>query len=623
MGILLKNEILPKEVPDLKDIRNDAQKIASKITIGRTLFVEKYGINSEVEYKIKMKKQGRIMRHAAIGWNSWEETARGFTHIYETLSKRGLMLDRFGILLDWTMGLPENIRRDLPKGTGLILNSPDEWKAIGQVVPVQPHFGDHMIGSLNSVENVSLALSAGATVIGNVSQYFIYVYPVAHEEENRAVESIKAMAIMAELKDRGALVHSNLDDGFGSQFQDVASLVGWAMIEKYIVEDLAGAKLAHCFGNLFSNPMSRIVFLLALDEVHNDDDSVGSIVFGNTIDYTPDCDSNYGVLSTYLLGDLIAQIHRPTGHAISPTPIAEALRIPTPDEIIQANVISYVLEDRARKLEPYMNWEKIQAEKNRIVIGGQLFFERVLDGLDDIGIDTKNPAQLLLALKRIGAARLEEHFGVGKKDASGVSTRGRIPVAPTNIVEKLQGRQQELKDRISEKNSLDGVKVVIGTTDVHEYGKEIVSSGLIEAGAKVFDLGTGVEPQEVAEAVIETASHFVAISTFNGIALTFGRNLMETLRQHDLKTPVFMGGKLNENQEGGMLAVDVVDDLRKLGVICCSTADDLIDVIKGLIKTARMIKMGIPVKPDEITELAKIAYRDTGARSSPEHTISH
>jgi methylmalonyl-CoA mutase cobalamin-binding subunit len=270
-----------------------------------------------------------------------------------------------------------------------------------------------------------------------------------------------------------------------------------------------------------------------------------------------------------------------------------------------------------------MNWEKIQAAKNTIVVGGQLFFERVLNGLDDVGIDTKNPAQLLLALKRIGAAKLEEYFGVGKKDASGASQRGRIPVVPSDIVEKLQGKQQVLKDKISEKNSLDGVKVVIGTTDVHEYGKEIVSAGLIEAGAKVFDLGTGVEPEEVAEAVIETASHFIAISTFNGIALTFGRKLMETLRQHDLKTSVFMGGKLNENQEGGMLAVDVTDDLQKLGIICCSTADGLIDVIKGLMKAVKLIKMGMPVKADEIKELAKIAYRSTGVQSSLEHTIRH
>lgn len=29
---------------------------------------------------------------------------------------------------------------------------PEEWKRIGQVVPVNPHLGDHMIGSLNGVD---------------------------------------------------------------------------------------------------------------------------------------------------------------------------------------------------------------------------------------------------------------------------------------------------------------------------------------------------------------------------------------------------------------------------------------------------------------------------------------
>jgi len=46
-------------------------------------------------------------------------------------------------------------------------------------------------------------------------------------------------------------------------------------------------------------------------------------------------------------------------------------------------------------------------------------------------------------------------------------------------------------------------------------------------------------------------------------------------------------------------------------------------VIKGLMKAVKLIKMGMPVKADEIKELAKIAYRSTGVQSSLEHTIRH
>ena len=117
------------------------------------------------------------MHHAHIGWNSWEETAKGFRYIYEELKKRDVVLDRFGVALDWVMGVPEQYRDKVMKGGSLIFETPEEWAAVGQVVPIQPHFGDHMIGSLNSTENVKLALNAGVTCMGNIAQYYTYEYP--------------------------------------------------------------------------------------------------------------------------------------------------------------------------------------------------------------------------------------------------------------------------------------------------------------------------------------------------------------------------------------------------------------------------------------------------------------
>lgn len=229
-----------------------------------------------------------------------------------------------------------------------------------------------MIGSLNSVENVRLALEAGATTIGNVSQFFTYEYPGFVDQENRVEGTVKALIIMAEFKGKGAIVHSNLDDGYGFHFQDLANLTGWAMLETYIVENLIGGKLAHCFGNLFKDPTLRIIFSLVLDEVHHGE-SIGSMIYGSTIDYTSDHDRNFGVLSSFLLGDIVGQIYRPTGHAVSPVPITEASRIPTPDEIIQAQVISNVIENKARDLVAFINWDKFLAKKEKVALGGQMF----------------------------------------------------------------------------------------------------------------------------------------------------------------------------------------------------------------------------------------------------------
>lgn len=581
MNMLTKKDLISEELPQLKDLMGEVEKISNGITIGETLFMKKYGVKSEAEYKLKCMSEGKIMRHAHIGWNSWEETKKGFKYVYDELTKRGLTLDRFGVALDWVMGVPEELRHKVQKGTGLIFSTPEEWKEVGQIVPIQPHFGDHMIGSLNSVENVKLALEAGVTTMGNISQFYTYEYPGLMDKNSRVIGMVKAIAIMAKFKDKGTLIHANLDDGFGAQFHDLANLTGWAMIERYIVEDLIGGSLSHCFGNLFSDPTLRMIFLLAMDEI-NDKNSLGSMIYGNTIDFSNDYDKNYGALSSFQIADMAVQMHRPTGHAITPIPITEAVRVPSPDEIVQAHVISNMLEAKAQHYSSFMNWEKIECEKDKLVIGGQIFFERVMNGLDDMGIDIKNPCELFMSLKEIGAARLEEYFGVGKKDP--YAMRGRIPLRPTDIVWTINNKEKKVSKNIKNlKNSLENVKIVLGATDVHEFGKEIVKAVLLKAGAKVFDLGSSVEPQEVIDTTIETESQFVIMSTFNGIALSYAKSLCELLEQNNLKPTFFMGGLLNENMDGGGLAVDVSDKLKDLGVICSNDVNTLIDEIRNRI----------------------------------------
>jgi methylmalonyl-CoA mutase cobalamin-binding subunit len=89
-----------------------------------------------------------------------------------------------------------------------------------------------------------------------------------------------------------------------------------------------------------------------------------------------------------------------------------------------------------------------------------------------------------------------------------------------------------------------------------------------------------VGSQEVVERTIETASQFIAISTYSGIALSYARRLLESLESHHLSVPIFMGGLLKENQGDDVLAVDVSKQLKGLGIICCSSADQILREIK-------------------------------------------
>ena len=579
MDIQINRRFNEKELPDMKTIKADAKKIAEGITIGETLFMQKYGVKSEKEYKLRMMEEGKIMKHSVIGWNSWSVTEEGIRKVYDGLMEAGSSIDRLGICCDWIMGVPEEYRDKFQAGGSLIFHSQEEWNAIGQVVPVNPHLGDHMIGSLNGVENVTYGLTAGVTTIGNLAQYFTYEYPGLDMELYRTEDYIKAMALMGEFKERGVCMHCNLDDGYGAQFHDVANLLGWAKLERYIAEELMGGRVAHCYGNLFSDSMLRVVFNRAIsmiDKYH----TPGTFVNGNTIDYGTSMPRNYAVLSSYALADAACQLTYPTGYAVAPVPYSEAIRIPTPGEIIEGQLSMDMVIEKAPYYARYMNWEKINADAELLVTGANVFFERVMNALDDLGVDIEHAGEIAAVVKAIGPEQLETAFGSGKKERDAM--RGRVPIRPTSIVQTIhQIRDDALaKVKVEKEGPLAGVKVVVGSTDVHEFGKEVIKNVVKKAGADVFDLGTTVAVSEIADTLIETGSKIVCMSTYNGMAYSFGRDLMQSLSEAGLgDTHVLMGGRLNEPLDGSDVPIDCTARMREMGINVDNDVDAIIHTI--------------------------------------------
>lgn len=582
MDIKLSKRFEYKNLPDMKTIRGEISKLQNQVTLGETLFLKEQGVKTEGEYKKKCIENGHIMKHTHIGYNTWDTTAKCAEEVYTKLLKKGSYIDRFGFCLDNLMGIPERWREGQLKGTGLIFKDEEEWKKIGQIVPVQPHCGDMMIGTLNGLDNCMNALRAGVTTIGNPSHYYSYEWPGIDEEEYRVLDMIKAIGVMAKYKDEGVIIHSNLDDGYGGMLHDIANLVGWARVERYYIEDLLGGGLGHCFGNLFSHPIMRIIFNLAIWEM-NPNQIPGSMIYGNTTEYGFDFDMNTGALASFITGDIIGQANKPTGHAIVPIPVSEAERIPTPDEVVQAHMVTDKMLQKAPCYSEFLDWDKIHAEKDLLVACGNLFFERVMNGLDGLGVDLEHPGEILGAIKAIGPAQLEETFGVGKADKDAL--RGRIPVRPTNSVSDLMKMEKAIIVRMDGlKDSLIGTKVIIGATDVHEFGKQVIKDIVLEAGGTVFDLGSNVGTAEVMDAIIETECKAVLISTYNGIAYSYGKELMEEIKQRKLENiSVIMGGLLNEDLDGDEFAEDVSSKLKDMGIHADNKAEDIVRVIKSAV----------------------------------------
>ena len=110
-----------------------------------------------------------------------------------------------------------------------------------------------------------------------------------------------------------------------------------------------------------------------------------------------------------------------------------------------------------------------------------------------------------------------------------------------------------------------------------------MKSILLQAGANVFDLGKSVPVQDILDTMIESESRFIVMSSFNGIALSFAREMLEGLEKSGMDAHLIMGGLLNENKDGSDLAVDVSDDLRALGVSCDNNAEGLVDTIRAFL----------------------------------------
>ena len=147
MKLQLNKRFEIKDQPSMAEVFSQVDKIAAEITIGETLFFKEHGVKSEAEFKRRAIQQGFISKHSHLGWNSWDETARNIEYIYKALQQRGSYLTRMGVIFDWVMGVPEEYRSKLQAGTGLIFKTPEEWVAVGQIVPIQPHMSDHMIAT--------------------------------------------------------------------------------------------------------------------------------------------------------------------------------------------------------------------------------------------------------------------------------------------------------------------------------------------------------------------------------------------------------------------------------------------------------------------------------------------
>ncbi len=569
---LRRRDVLPEApLAGLEHLARGRER-AKALQVGPSAWLAKEGVNSELEFKRRAMAERRFTFHAQIGYRSLDDSCRAWAEVHDRLAATAAAApDRYGICLDWSMGYPRAERAGRPRGTGLILEGPEDFIRLTGMAPVAAHFGDFVLGMPSAVENVSAALLAGATTIGNLAQYFTFRLPGWTDDVGTTLATVEALGLIAG-QPVPMLVHSNLDDGYAAWLEDMGATVGFAMIERWIVEDLIGVQLGHCFGHTFTEPVKRLAFHLALAEVNP---TPGTMIYGNTTLYGSVPTANYGALASYILVDAFALANRHSGQALTPIPVTEAQRIPTIDEVIDAHLAARRMVERVEDLAPILSTTAATELSQSMLARGRRFYERVRDGLDAAGFDTTDPAEVMLALRRIGPLGLEARFG---DRAEGTSVTSPF----VSEIDTLADRILAAVDPHDAKAvGASGIKLVVATTDVHFYGKRLLGIVLGKLGVELVDGGVSVDPDVLAAVAAESGAQGVAVSTYNGVALSFSQRLRGELARRGISPRVFVGGRLNEimDDSGSSLPVDVADEIRQTGATPCATVEDLVKAL--------------------------------------------
>jgi methylmalonyl-CoA mutase cobalamin-binding subunit len=566
VAMLTRATILPEpDLPEAAELLEAGRRLARDWNVGPCPFLSSHQVACEAEFKRNSAASHHLMQHAQIGWRDAEKSRHGWAKIYESCAAKGVTIDRYGICLDWSMGVKRASRRDALCGTGLILHEPADFVRLTQAAPVAPHFGDFVLGFPAAVENTCSALAAGATVIGNLGQYFTFRLHGFDDDTECTSATLVALGLIA-AQPVEVLVHSNLDDGFAAMFRDLGSVIGAALLEQHIGR-LCSVEVSHCWGHHFSDPVRRLAFHLALSEISN---APGTMVYGNTTSYRGTRDENFAALAGYLAIDIAGQLLKPSGHAINAVPVSENERIPDTQEVIEAQLFAARLTALERRKLQLLDAAPAEQLAKRLITSGRRFHKRAMKGLAKAGIDTSNPFELLLAIRRLGGRQMEQMFGE------------KTPAVTSDIAVEIEETATVCLDRIAsgalKKLIKIAPRVVTATTDVHEHGKMVLDKVLRQAGAELIDGGTSVPARELAELATKERADAIAISTYNGIALSYYKDLQDHVGK---SIPVLVGGRLNQIPEAynTALPVDVSDELAAAGAIVCEKIEDAIPAL--------------------------------------------
>ncbi|MBW2370015.1 MAG: hypothetical protein JRH15_19255 [Deltaproteobacteria bacterium] len=576
--------LIPEKMLNGPELVKKGIKIGKTIELGSNRF-ETERKTSFLDWYITETVEGRMKFNPQIGLKTLDETAQACRWLHDEAGKRGIDLGLFLVTSNWLMALPPEVREKAPKGTSFMFDSPEDFKKLSHASPLMAAVGDHIIAGPNSVRNTINCLEGGITALGTVSQ-FSWRYPYWDDEVAQMAEIVKAMGIVAANADKGATISTYIGDGIPGTFADYANLVGYVLLEQYITQTLCGAPYFVGMGGLMSHLPNKFATMLAIDEIGRIDGMpVMGHVEGNTVEVTQDLGFNYGLqVADFMVYALIERKYK-TGSVYTAKPVTEAIQVPTVKEVLDIMLACHATMERVKEIEEAGLFDDtgILDIKAVLVREGRKFYENVMNGLPDLGVDTKDPLQMLLGLRRLGAVKLEEMFHPGKKDAS--RFQGIVPFAETDLIRRCRKMADQHVETMSSRGldkTVQDKTIILGSADTHEFALWTIDKVLKGVGARVINGGVDMDPESFLDLARKEQTAYMAVSVHNGQCMGWGSRLMAEAKKRNQEIKPFMGGVLNTVVGASPEPVDAKDMLKELGITPCTDVIDLAEKINRI-----------------------------------------
>jgi hypothetical protein len=177
--------------------------------------------------------------------------------------------------------------------------------------------------------------------------------------------------------------------------------------------------------------------------------------------------------------------------------------------------------------------------------------------LRELGVDIRNPLQLLYVLKKLGPGGFEQLF---VPDAQALLSPLTDMFSMSQLV--IDKHRPMFLD-VSFRNRVKGMHLLVASSDVHEHAAGALAQLLDEAGAEVVYLGAEQDPADLVAALRQQPAN----------------QLKRLLADESIELPVIMGGVLNQKVDTQALPVAVVDELRALGMHPANSLPGLVKLL--------------------------------------------